>query len=203
MRDLRNELQSFEGKEYDESHKKKAIDALKRMESWNLFSDTHEEFQNYTVARDSFLAHLGAMLWGSMRHIVSPSVADGAFHYYEKISFQLFFVTQEKVKHIKQLPVDMNAIKGSLSSLTVPSQKPMFSQHMLPLSEDPALAMAFAVARRAAAVPLLLINGTYRKTVRTYLDSSILQYQLQRLNKHGSLKGHSYILKKCGIPDLG
>jgi len=57
--------------------------------------------------------------------------------------------------------------------------------------------MAFAVARRAAAVPLLLINGTYRKTVRTYLDSSILQYQLQRLNKHGSLKGHSCILKSC------
>ncbi|BAU00890.1 hypothetical protein VIGAN_11002500 [Vigna angularis var. angularis] len=201
MRDLRNELQSFEGKEYDESHKKKAIDALKRMESWNLFSDTHEEFQNYTVARDSFLAHLGAMLWGSMRHIVSPSVADGAFHYYEKISFQLFFVTQEKVKHIKQLPVDMNAIKGSLSSLTVPSQKPMFSQHMLPLSEDPALAMAFAVARRAAAVPLLLINGTYRKTVRTYLDSSILQYQLQRLNKHGSLKGrHAHSRSVLEVP---
>ncbi|XP_047182457.1 uncharacterized protein LOC124848730 [Vigna umbellata] len=201
MRDLRNELQSFEGKEYDESHKKKAIEALKRMESWNLFSDTHEEFQNYTVARDSFLAHLGAMLWGSMRHIVSPSVADGAFHYYEKISFQLFFVTQEKVKHVKQLPVDMNAIKGSLSSLTVPSQKPMFSQHMLPLSEDPALAMAFAVARRAAAVPLLLINGTYRKTVRTYLDSSILQYQLQRLNKHGSLKGrHAHSRSVLEVP---
>ena len=54
-----------------------------------------QESQNYTVARDSFLAHLGATLWGSMRHIVSPSVADGAFHYYEKISFQLFFVTQE------------------------------------------------------------------------------------------------------------
>ncbi|KAL3036263.1 hypothetical protein AAZX31_01G000800 [Glycine max] len=189
MRDLRNELQSFEGEEYDESHKKKAIEALKRMESWNLFSDTYEEFQNYTVARDSFLAHLGATLWGSMRHIVSPSVADGAFHYYEKISFQLFFMTQEKVRHIKQLPVDMKAIMDGFSSLMVPSQKPMFSPHVLPLSEDPALAMAFAVARRAAAVPLLLINGTYRKTVRTYLDSSILQYQLQRLNKHGSLKG--------------
>ncbi|KAG5002382.1 hypothetical protein JHK87_023454 [Glycine soja] len=184
MRDLRNELQSFEGEEYDESHKKKAIEALKRMESWNLFSDTYEEFQNYTVARDSFLAHLGATLWGSMRHIVSPSVVDGAFHYYEKISFQLFFMTQEKVGHIKQLPVDMKAIMDGFSSLMVPSQKPM-----LPLSEDPALAMAFAVARRAAAVPLLLVNGTYRKTVRTYLDSSILQFQLQRLNKHGSLKG--------------
>lgn len=59
----------------------------------------------------------------------------------------------------------------------------------LSLSEDPALAMAFSVARRAAAVPLLLVNGTYRKTVRSYLDSSILQHQLQRLNDHGSLKG--------------
>jgi len=59
----------------------------------------------------------------------------------------------------------------------------------LPLSEDAALAMAFSVARRAAAVPLLLVNGTYRKTVRSYLDSSILQHQLQRLNDRGSLKG--------------
>nr|KYP61322.1 hypothetical protein KK1_015809 [Cajanus cajan] len=201
MRDLRNELQSFEGEEYDESHKKKALEALKRMEGWNLFSDTYEEFQNYTVARDSFLAHLGATLWGSMRHIVSPSIADGAFHYYEKISFQLFFMTQEKVRHIKQLPVDMKAIMDGLSSLMVPSQKSMFSPHLLPLSEDPALAMAFAVARRAAAVPLLLVNGTYRKTVRTYLDSSILQYQLQRLNKHGSLKGrHAHSRSVLEVP---
>lgn len=42
MQDLKNELQSFEGEEHDESHKRKAIDALKRMESWNLFSDAHE-----------------------------------------------------------------------------------------------------------------------------------------------------------------
>ncbi|XP_057447352.1 uncharacterized protein LOC130739135 [Lotus japonicus] len=201
MRDLRNELQSFEGEEYDESHKTKAIEALKRMESWNLFSDTNEESQNYTVARDTFLAHLGATLWGSMRHIVSPSVADGVFHYYEKISFQLFFITQEKVRHIKQLPVDVDAIKEGLSSLMVPSQKPMFSPHMLPLSEDPALAIAFSVARRAAAVPLLLVNGTYRKTTRTYLDSAILQYQLQRLNKHGSLKGgHAHSRSTLEVP---
>lgn len=49
--------------------------------------------------------------------------------------------------------------------------------------------MAFSVSRRAAAVPVLLVNGTYRKTVRSYLDSSILQHQLQRLNEHGSLQG--------------
>lgn len=189
MRDLKQELESFEGEENDESHKIKAVDALKRMENWNLFSDTVEEFHNYTVARDTLLAQLGATLWGSMRHIISPSVADGAFHYYEKISFQLFFITEEKVRSIKQLPIDLNAVKAGLSSLVLPSQQVMLNEHMLPLSEDPALAMALSVARRAAAVPQLLVNGTYRKTVRSYLDSSILQHQLQRLNDHGSLKG--------------
>ncbi|GAV83140.1 hypothetical protein CFOL_v3_26591 [Cephalotus follicularis] len=189
MRDLKNELQSLEGEEHDENHKRKAIEALKRMENWNLFGDTYEEFQNYTVARDTFLAHLGATLWGSMRHIVSPSIADGAYHYYEKISFQLFFITQEKVRSVKQLHVDLNALMDGLSSLLLVSQKPMFSPQMLSLSEDPALAMAFSVARRAAAVPLLLVNGTYRKTIRSYLDSSILQYQLKRLGDHNSLRG--------------
>ncbi|XP_019174714.1 PREDICTED: uncharacterized protein LOC109170184 isoform X2 [Ipomoea nil] len=201
MRDLKNELQSFEGEEYDESHKQKAVDALKRMENWNLFSDTREDFQNYTVARDTFLAHLGATLWGSMRHVISPSLADGAFHYYEKLSFQLFFITEEKFRNFKLLPVDLKSIMEGLSMLKLPNQKVMFSQHMLPLSEDPALAMAFSVARRAAAVPLLLVNGTYRKTVRSYLDSSILQHQLQRLNDHGSLKGsHAHSRSTLEIP---
>lgn len=201
MQDLKSELQSFEGEEYDESHKRKAIDALKRMENWNLFIDNIEDFQNYTVARDAFLAHLGATLWGSMRHIIAPSLATGAFHHYEKISFQLLFITQEKVKHIKQLPVHLNAFMDGLSSLVLPSQKAIFSQHMLPLSEDPALAMAFSVARRAAAVPLLLVNGTYRKTVRSYLDSSILQHQLRRLNNHGSLKGaHAHSRSTLEVP---
>lgn len=54
--------------------------------------------------------------------------------------------------------------------------------------------MAFSVARRAAAVPLLVVNGTYRTTIRSYLDSSILQHQLQRLNEQGALKGTSYYL---------
>ena len=54
MRDLKNELQLFEGEEHDENHKKKAVEALKRMESWNLFSDTYEVCQS-SVAEIFFL----------------------------------------------------------------------------------------------------------------------------------------------------
>lgn len=114
-----------------------------------------QEFQSYTVARDSFLAHLGATLWGSLRHVIAPSVADGAYHYYEKISFQLYFITQEvlihflflpalsnfrvsshcyclfqKVRNIKKLPVNLRALTDALSSLSAPSQSVMFSQHL-------------------------------------------------------------------------
>lgn len=39
-----------------------------------------------------------------MKHVVSPSLADGAFHYYEKISFQLFLITQE----VRACPVSCN-----------------------------------------------------------------------------------------------
>ncbi|KAL2896586.1 UTP--glucose-1-phosphate uridylyltransferase [Bienertia sinuspersici] len=189
MQELVNELQVMEGDENDENHRRKAVEALTRMENWNLFSDTDVEFHNYTVARDTFLAHLGSTLWGSMRHVIAPSVADGRFHFYEQISYQLFFITQDKVRNVKQLPVDLKALMDGLSSVLLPSQKVMFSQHMLPLSDDPALAMAFSVARRAAAVPMLFVNGTYRKMVSNYLDSSILQHQLQRINDHNALKG--------------
>lgn len=201
MQDLKRELQSYDSNEHDESHKQKALEALKRMENWNLFSDISEESQNYTVARDSFLAQLGSSLWGSMKHVIAPSVADGAYHYYDKIAFQLFFITQEKTRNAKHLPVDITTLMEGLSALGVHSQNVVFSQTLLALSEDPALAMAFSISRRAAAVPLLLVNGTYRTTVRSYLDSSILQSQLQKLSSHGSLKGtHSNARSTLEVP---
>ncbi|KAF0895546.1 hypothetical protein E2562_013861, partial [Oryza meyeriana var. granulata] len=201
MHDLKSELEGYNTGDSDDINKKKALDALNRMEKWNLFKDTSEEHHSYTVARDSFLAHLGSMLWGSMRHVIAPSVSHRAHHYYDKLSFQLYFVTQEKVRNTKQLPVNVKSVTEGLSSVLLQFQKPMFSQHMLSLSEDPALMMAFAMARRAAAVPLLLVNGTYKSTVHTYLDSAILQHQLQRLSEHNSLKGgHSNHRSTLEIP---
>jgi hypothetical protein len=129
MGDLKNELEGYNTGDSDEINKK-ALDALKRIESWNLFRDTKEEHHSYTVARDSFLAHLGSMLWGSMRHIIAPSVSHRAHHYYEKLSFQLYFVTQEKVRSIKQLPVNVKSITESLNSVLLRHQKSMFSQHL-------------------------------------------------------------------------
>ncbi|CAN6272642.1 unnamed protein product [Urochloa humidicola] len=201
MHDLRNELEGYNTGDSDEINKKKALDALKRMENWNLFRDTIEEHHSYTVAHDSFLAQLGSMLWGSMRHVIAPSVSHRAHHYYEKISFQLYFVTQEKVRSTKQLPVNVKSITESLNSVLLRHQKSMFSQQMLSLSEEPALMMAFSMARRAAAVPLLLVNGTYKSTVNTYLDSAILQHQLQKLSEHNSLKGrHSNHRSTLEVP---
>jgi len=40
MHDLKKELEGYNTGDSDEINKKKALDALKRMESWNLFRDT-------------------------------------------------------------------------------------------------------------------------------------------------------------------
>lgn len=42
MHDLKSELEGYSSEEYDENHKVKALTALKRMDNWNLFSDTNE-----------------------------------------------------------------------------------------------------------------------------------------------------------------
>lgn len=193
MEDLKDELQALQQEDYDEAQRKKAQEALKRIERWNLFSDAHEtqHIHNYSVARDWFLAQLGATLWSSMKHVVTPATADGAFHFYEKIHVQIYIITQEKFKHIDLLPVDISLFKEALAGVVVPHQKLQFAVRMLALSEDSALSMAFSVARRAAAVPILFVNGTYRITTRLYLDSLILQHQLQHISESGSVPGQS------------
>lgn len=100
MRELKEELEGYHTGDHDESHKRKAIHALKKMEGWNLFTEVPEVHTKYTVARDSFLAHLGSTLWGAMRHVIAPSVSDRPYHYYEKISFQLYFITQKVLQFI-------------------------------------------------------------------------------------------------------
>lgn len=50
MRDLKTELESFGNDDSVESHKQKAVDALKRMESWNLFSDNTYEVYFHSYA---------------------------------------------------------------------------------------------------------------------------------------------------------
>jgi hypothetical protein len=185
MNDVKSELASYSEELPQESQRVKASDALKRIEEWNLFSAPVIKPEAFSLSRDTFLAHLASTLSGSMKHLITPSTADGAFHYYEKIVFQIYVITQEKLKNAVLLPVDVNALVESLKELIVSPQRVAFSVKKVVLSDDPALAMAFSVARRAAAVPVLLVNGTYRASNRVYLDSLLLQEQLQRLSGSG------------------
>ncbi|XP_024530236.1 uncharacterized protein LOC9659220 isoform X2 [Selaginella moellendorffii] len=181
MDDLKDELDSLRSEGHDEEHQKKALAVLQRVEKWNLFGDIHEHVQNFSVARDSFLAHLGATLTAGMKHVITPSTAEGAFHYYDKVSIQIYVITEERTRHIGLLPLDISQVKDAISTLRLPSQTFQYNVHLIGLSEDPALAMAFSVARRAAVIPVLQMNGAHSQSTRNYLDSIILQHQLQQL----------------------
>lgn len=60
--------------------------------------------------------------------------------------FMFLILYLQKVRHIKQLPVDMNAIKEGLSSLMAPSQQPMFSPHMYAVINVFILLLSFPTA---------------------------------------------------------
>lgn len=62
--------------------------------SWTAMQHT----QNFSTARDSFLASLGSVLASSMRHVVTPSTADGAYHFYENVYFQIYFISEAVCK---------------------------------------------------------------------------------------------------------
>ncbi|KAH9616135.1 hypothetical protein KSS87_007942 [Heliosperma pusillum] len=232
MKELKNELQSMDGDEFSESHKRKALDALNKMERWNLFSDAQVKMHNYTVARDSFLAHLeiqehqaitsgskgingGAIIFiitfpesevqsahRNLEERLRKETCDGDVESIFAVVLNsngdpflirqasYFIVLFECSRHSARPRVTGFAQRSCESRIHI-SYAYQFAiiRESLPLSDDPALAMAFSVSRRAAAVPMLLVNGTYRKLVSNYLDSSILQHQLQRINDHNSLKG--------------
>jgi hypothetical protein len=50
MHDLKNELEGYNSGDSDEINKKKALDALKRMERWNLFKETSEVSSITTIS---------------------------------------------------------------------------------------------------------------------------------------------------------
>ena len=54
---------------------------------------------NVSLAFDLFLGELGATLSASMRHLAAPSTADGAYHFYQKISFHIYLITQQVPPH--------------------------------------------------------------------------------------------------------
>ena len=133
------------------------------------------------------LVHTSLFIWTHSIHVSYTSVITETFHYLKTsvLLFSLFYLLKESIHVFNILPWDFwywNLMVNFSIGIIVPALFINMYYCRLPLSEDPALAMAFSVARRAAAVPLLLVNGTYRKTIRTYLDSSVLQYQLQRLD---------------------
>lgn len=54
MRDLKNELEGYNSEEFDETHNRKALDALKRMENWNLFRGINEVNTNVANLLSSY-----------------------------------------------------------------------------------------------------------------------------------------------------
>eukprot|EP00271_Cylindrocystis_brebissonii_P006328 TRINITY_DN19063_c0_g1_i1.p1 TRINITY_DN19063_c0_g1~~TRINITY_DN19063_c0_g1_i1.p1 ORF type:complete len:958 (+),score=258.02 TRINITY_DN19063_c0_g1_i1:129-3002(+) len=162
--------------------------ALDKLDAGSIFAPDkpghNSHAHNVSRAWDAFLASLGSTLSAGMRQIVTPPTSDGAYHFYEKISFHIYLITQQTYYDRRRTPFEVAELREELALLALPTQRFMFSVHKLSLAEEPALAMAYTGAMRSAGVLSAQVraNGTVEVPVeRMYLDSATLQHQLQML----------------------
>ncbi|CAI7915600.1 unnamed protein product, partial [Closterium sp. NIES-53] len=79
--------------------------ALERLHSWKFQSvppDRHagkgeagESSPAVTRAWDMLMAELASTLASAMRHVITPSTAAGAYHFYERVSFHLYIISHQ------------------------------------------------------------------------------------------------------------
>ncbi|GJP33219.1 hypothetical protein CLOM_g17773 [Closterium sp. NIES-68] len=176
--------------------------ALERLHSWKFQSvppDRHAGKEDeggsspaVTRAWDMLMAELAASLSSAMRHVITPSTAAGAYHFYERVSFHLYVISHQPYYERRHTPQYVDDFKAEVQKLSLPGQHFQFTTYRLSVAEDAALATAFSSSLRAAvspAHPLLPASGAGNDSagsagggrVQLYLDSRVLQHQLRSL----------------------
>ncbi|CAI5473883.1 unnamed protein product [Closterium sp. Yama58-4] len=167
--------------------------ALERLHSWKFQSvppDRHagkgeagESSPAVTRAWDMLMAELAATLASAMSHVITPSTAAGAYHFYERVSFHLYVISHQAYYERRHTPQYVENFKAELQKLCLPGQRFHFSTYRLSVAEDAALATAFSASLRAAVLPSAsaAANASAGGRVQLYLDSHVLQHQLRSL----------------------
>ncbi|CAI5941946.1 unnamed protein product [Closterium sp. NIES-64] len=167
--------------------------ALERLHSWKFQSvppDRHagkggagESSPAVTRAWDMLMAELAATLASAMRHVITPSTAAGAYHFYERVSFHLYIISHQAYYERRHTPQYVEEFKAEVQKLCLPGQRFHFSTYRLSVAEDAALATAFSASLRAAVLPSAAAGGKASAggRVQLYLDSHVLQHQLRSL----------------------
>ncbi|CAI5485471.1 unnamed protein product, partial [Closterium sp. Naga37s-1] len=167
--------------------------ALERLHSWKFQSvppDRHagkgeagESSPAVTRAWDMLMAELAATLASAMRHVITPSTAAGAYHFYERVSFHLYIISHQAYYERRHTPQYVEDFKAEVQKLSLPGQRFHFSTYRLSVAEDAALATAFSASLRAAVLPSASAGGKASAggRVQLYVDSHVLQHQLRSL----------------------
>ncbi|CAI5950783.1 unnamed protein product [Closterium sp. NIES-65] len=113
--------------------------ALERLHSWKFQSvppDRHagkggagESSPAVTRAWDMLMAELAATLASAMRHVITPSTAAGAYHFYERVSFHLYIISHQAYYERRHTPQYVEEFKAEVQKLCLPGQRFHFSTY--------------------------------------------------------------------------
>eukprot|EP00850_Spirogloea_muscicola_P008409 SM000044S16056 [mRNA] locus=s44:724838:732915:- [translate_table: standard] len=185
---MRDELESYVDS-VSMSKSSYAMAGLARLDNWqSMVAGDHSAKVNVSRAWDMFLAEVGAVLSSAMRHIITPSLMDGEYHLYDRVNFHLYLISRQ-VNELASLSLPQATPRCHLTSRPSPGKSGSWLSQIrnlsslltgrLSIADDPAIAMAYAGALRTSVVLVPSHNGTLVHTRRNYLDSKLLQHQLE------------------------
>lgn len=190
-------------KQAEESGDTAKAEVKRRSHDWGIFGN--DDFSgNFSLSRDLFQSELGTVIANAMRHVVTPSTASQVYHYHKKVSFLVYLVNnQQTYKPDAPENLEMAVLKREIERLSLPSQSFQVAVHKLSLGDDPALALAFAAAKRSVMIPTIKTGGEFKVRPRMYLESHELQHQLLELNKNRvhHKRGVKYSISTGASPD--
>eukprot|EP01112_Ceratiomyxa_fruticulosa_P000092 TRINITY_DN10114_c0_g1_i1.p1 TRINITY_DN10114_c0_g1~~TRINITY_DN10114_c0_g1_i1.p1 ORF type:complete len:597 (-),score=106.02 TRINITY_DN10114_c0_g1_i1:204-1994(-) len=146
---------------------------------------------------EQFLASVGALISSSLRYLVVPPTPIFPLFSPNRITFQVTIISNHKSYDPRHpLSFDYDAFKHEVLKFKLPDQEFTFTYRNLSMGEDPALALAFSSALKAASIPVIsrkpcLINDecSFEEGIQIgsesvfYIDSAEIQQQLKKLQK--------------------
>ena len=149
------------------------------------------EGANISLVQHSMFAKLGHLIQSTQRQVITPSASALPAPYAATIYFHVYLISNhQSYNPAAPQHFDWPKFKAEVEQFRLPRQSFHFVLHKYSMSEDHALAVAYANALRSAVVATLKVDGRFVATKRMYLDSQVLQKHLQLLHQDGGLRGH-------------
>ena len=152
----------------------------------------NENGSDENIFLDYWLSDLGALISSSLRHIFSPGVPMFTTHYSERVSFDIFVITDHNsFDPLSADYLDISLLKKELLRFKLKKQEFSFNLRKIKMEDDPYVSVAFQNSLKSAVLPGKLFNLSFLKSILFIFIFVFFQKDFPRMDL--SVTKHKFI----------